>query len=231
MSIAVLLVEDDFDLAAAVVGSLELEGVICDHAADGVQGLELARSTAYDVLLLDIMLPRLSGIGVCERLRAEGVDTPILMLTARETLDDKVVGFNAGTDDYLTKPFEMDELLVRIRALSKRYSRQSRKLAVADLVMDLDTHEAARGSRPLQLTPTEWRLLETLAASSPRVVSRAKLERAVWGDVTPSSSSLKVYVSKLRKKVDAAPSARLIHTVPGVGVALAELKDEDGRDG
>ena len=220
MGIAVLLVEDDYDLAAAVVGSLELEGFICDHASNGPHGYELASTNTYDVLLLDIMLPGLSGIGVCEKLRKDGVTTPILMLTARDTLDDKISGFNAGTDDYLTKPFNMEELLLRIRALSKRFSRQSRKLSVADLEMNLDTHEAIRNGNPIQLTPTEWKLLEVLAVHSPKVVSRVQLEQIVWGDSIPSQSLLKVYLNKLRKKVDISTLPPIIQTLPGVGVVL-----------
>lgn len=226
MTLSVLLVEDDFDLAAAVVGFLELEEIACDHAANGVHGLELALAGDYDVLLLDVMLPRLSGVHLCEKLRGQGVDTPILMLTALDSIDDKIKGFNAGTDDYLAKPFEMEELLLRIRALSKRRSRQTRKLSVADLTMNLDTHEAVRGTTELQLTPTEWKLLEELAVNSPKVISRERLERAVWGEES-SESLLKVYLNKLRKKVDAEPFKPMIHTVPGVGVVLKpEDKDE-----
>jgi len=227
MSLTVLLVEDDYDLAAAVAGSLELEGIACDHAADGLHGFGLASRNAYDVLLLDVTLPRLGGLDLCSRLRQAGVGVPILMLTARDTLHDKVAGFDAGTDDYLTKPFDMEELLARIRALSKRYSRQCRKLAVADLEMNLDTHEAFRAGHPLHLTPTEWKLLEVLAANSPRVVSRSQLEETVWEDSMPSESSLKVYLSKLRKKVDAPPLPALIHTVQGVGVAMRAEEDHE----
>ncbi len=226
MAISALLVEDDYDLAQAVAGALELEGVICDHAANGRQGLELARANAYDALLVDVSLPRLDGLTLCETLRKEGVTTPILMLTARDRLEDKIAGFEAGTDDYLTKPFEMEELLARIRALSKRYSRQCRKLDAYGLEMNLDTREASREGLPLHLSPTEWKLLEILAMHSPRVLSRARLEQAVWDDRLPCQSSLKVYLNKLRKKVDAPPWRPLIHTLPGVGVAL-RVDDEN----
>ncbi|WP_432734546.1 response regulator transcription factor [Maridesulfovibrio sp. FT414] len=227
MGISVLLVEDDFDLAAAVAGSLEIEGIACDHASNGVHGLELATTNKYDVLLLDVMLPRMSGVNLCEKLRRNGVDTPVLMLTALDSLDDKIAGFNAGTDDYLPKPFEMEELLLRIRALSRRRSSQTRKLTVADLEMNLDTHEAFRQGTPLPLTPTEWKILEELALNSPKVVTRERLEHAVWDDSETSSSLLKVYINKLRKKVDAPPFAPMIHTVPGVGIVL---KAEDGNE-
>ncbi|WP_320171691.1 response regulator transcription factor [Maridesulfovibrio sp.] len=226
MSITVLLVEDDYDLAAAVAGFLELEGIVCDHASNGLQGLELAVANDYDVLLVDVMLPRLDGIGLCERLRKKAVDTPVLMLTALGSLDDKTAGFNAGTDDYLTKPFDMEELLLRIRALSRRRSRQVRTLEVGGLVMNLDTHEAVREGQPLLLTPTEWKILEELALNSPRVVSRNSLEQAVWGDSVPSQSLLKVYLNKLRKKVDAPPFSPMIRTLPGVGIVL----EQEGGD-
>ncbi|WP_027721874.1 response regulator transcription factor [Maridesulfovibrio zosterae] len=222
MGISVLLVEDDYDLAAAVVGSLELEGISCDHASNGMHGYELATQNDYDVLMFDVMLPRLSGIGLCDKLRKEGLDTPVLMLTALDTLDDKTAGFNAGTDDYLTKPFDMEELLLRIRALSRRYSRQSRKFIAAGLEMNLDTHEVWRNGQSLNLTPTEWKLLQELVMNSPKVVSRAKLEQAVWGDSIPSQSLLKVYLNKLRKKVDGPDFCPIIHTVPGVGVVLRQ---------
>jgi DNA-binding response OmpR family regulator len=227
MAISILLLEDDYDLAAAVVGSLELEGVICDHAADGLLAVDLALQNAYDVLVLDVMVPKLDGFGVCSRLRERGVATPILMLTACDSLDDKVSGFQAGTDDYMTKPFAMEELLLRIHALAKRYSRQVRRLTVSDLEMNLDTHEATRAGLDLKLTPTEWKLLEHLAENSPRVVSRTQLEQAVWGDSIPSQSSLKVYLNKLRKKVDTVEWAPLIHTLPGVGVVL-KAEDDHG---
>ncbi len=227
MAVSILLVEDDFDLAAAVVGFLELENISCDHAYNGVHGLELASNNIYDVLLLDVMLPGMSGISLCERLRKKGIDTPILMLTALDTLDDKIAGFNAGTDDYLAKPFEMEELQLRIMALSRRRSSQIRKLTVADLEMNLDSHEAFRGGTPLHLTPTEWKLLEELLINSPKVVSRDRLEQAVWEDSEPSSSLLKVYINKLRKKVDTPLYTPLIHTIPGVGIVL---KPEDASE-
>ena len=148
MHIHVLVVEDNFDLAGTVIDYLEAAGVVCDHARDGQAGLNLARANRYDVILLDIMLPRINGRQVCRQLREAGLQTPVLMLTALDTLQDKLDGFDAGADDYLLKPFELPELLVRLQALSRRRSGQAQRLQVDDLVMDLDSRQASRGGPP-----------------------------------------------------------------------------------
>ncbi len=215
-----LLVEDDLDLAATVVQYLELEGIACDHAANGLAGLTLMREQRYEVLLLDINLPKMDGLGVCQQLRSEGDDTPILMLTARDQLNDKVAGFNAGTDDYLVKPFELEELVVRVQALSRRRSGQTKLLQCADLVMNLNDKTVTRQGRPLKLSPTSWQLLEALMRASPQLLSRQRLEQVVWGDAPPDSNSLKVHLFNLRRAVDGEFKAALLHTVPGQGVVL-----------
>ncbi len=220
MKISALLIEDDFDLALTVVEYLELEGIVCDHASNGRAGLNLAQTNSYDVLLLDIMLPHMNGLNLCEAVRNEGLDTPIIMLTARDTLNDKIAGFNAGADDYLIKPFAMPELVMRIRALARRRSGQARLFSVSDLRMDLDKRKAFRGDRQLQLTPTCWTILEILMRDSPCVVPRRKLEWAIWGEESPGSNSLKVHIHKLRQQVDQAPAPPLIVTVPGHGYSL-----------
>lgn len=220
MSLFLLLVEDDFDLSATIVQYLELEGMTCDHAASGEAGLNLSQENDYDVLLLDIMLPRMNGLEVCEALRNAGQDTPILMLTARDTLDDKVAGFTSGTDDYLVKPFDMKELIMRIHALARRKSGQSKILSALNLAMHLDTKEAFRSGRKLALTPTGWILLETLIRLSPSVVSRDKLKQAVWGDEIPESNSLKVHLHNLRRQLDGPKESQILHTIPGHGYAL-----------
>jgi len=220
MSLNVLLVEDDRDLAASVADYLALEGIECDHAYNGQAGLNLATDNSYDVILLDIMLPRMDGLSVCEQLRGRGIDTPILMLTARDTLADKVAGFRAGTDDYLIKPFALEELTVRTMALSRRRSGQIQKLTVADLTMDLKQKQAARDGVSLSLTPTGWTLLETLMRASPEVVSRAALCEALWHDTPPDTDSLKVHLYKLRQQVDKPFEHTLIQTVTGHGFAL-----------
>ena len=217
----VLLVEDDLDLAATVVDFLEFESMSCDHAANGVAGLTLIEKHSYSVIILDINLPKMDGLSVCEQLRARGIDTPVLMLTARDSLRDKVAGFNAGTDDYLVKPFEIEELVVRLQALAKRRSGQLNQLAVAGVVLDLQAKAARRGERAVKLTPITFKLLESLMRASPNPVSRASLMQAVWGDEQPDSNSLKVHMHHLRKQLDGADEPRLIQTVTGFGFCLA----------
>ncbi len=220
MPLFLLLVEDNFDLAATVIQYLELEGMTCDHAASGEAGLNLARENNYDVLLLDIMLPRLNGLEVCQALRGDGHDTPVLMLTARDTLDDKLAGFDSGTDDYLVKPFDMAELIVRIKALARRKSGQAKVLNALDIAIHLDAGQAFCGERALKLTPTGWILLETLVRSFPSVVSRRKLEQAIWGEDIPESNSLKVHLHKLRQQINPPSEPPRLHTIAGHGYAL-----------
>lgn len=218
----VLLVEDDLDLAETVIQYLELEDIRCDHASNGVAGLELLNKSHFDCVLLDLNLPRLDGLSVCQQLRKKGDDTPVLMLTARCALEDKLQGFRSGSDDYLVKPFELDELVVRIQALARRRSGQVRLLSYADLEMNLDSRLATRAGQALKLSPTAWNLLETLLRASPNVVTRAELEEAVWGDDLPDSNALKVHLYHLRKQVDADFDKPLIQTIQGHGFALKE---------
>lgn len=219
-STSVLLVEDDRDLAASIADYLALENIECDHAYHGQAGLLLAEENSYDVILLDLMLPKLDGLSVCIRLRDQGIDTPILMLTARDTLQDKLAGFNAGTDDFLVKPFAMEELIVRIHALSKRRSGQIRTLQVGTLHLDLMQQIAKREDQLLTLTPTSWTLLEILMRASPAVVSRQKIEQSLWPEGIPNSNSLKVHLYNLRQQVDKAFDVPMIHTIPNRGFCL-----------
>ncbi|MES0880902.1 response regulator transcription factor [Roseibium sp. SCP14] len=218
----VLLVEDDMDLAATVADYLALEEIDCDHAYNGQAGIEAATNNRYDVVLLDLALPNVDGLTVCQTLRRSGVNCPVLMLTARDTLSDKVAGFEAGTDDYLVKPFAFEELVVRIRALVRRKTGWDQNLTVGDLQIDFNERKAKRVGRALRLTPTGWTLLETLARNSPSVVTREQLERAVWGDDVPDSNSLKVHLYKLRRQVQRPHESKLLHTVSGAGFALRE---------
>ena len=222
MTLQVLLVEDDLDLASTVVDYCAFEDIVCDHAANGVAGLELATRNSYQVLLLDINLPRMDGLELCEALRSKGIDTPVLMLTARDSLQDKIAGFDAGTDDYLVKPFELQELAARVHALAKRRSGQVKKLRVGSLQLDLQQKAAVREGAELKLSPTGWTLLETLMRASPAVVSRQQLEQAVWGDEPPDSNSLKVHLHKLRQAVDKDFEQPMIETVAGQGFAIRE---------
>ena len=226
MTLDMLLIEDDQDLAATVIQFLNIEGIRCDHAGNGLQGLTLSSQHRYDVILLDLNLPRLDGISLCQRLRQAGNDTPVLMLTARDQLADKLEGFSAGTDDFLVKPFELQELLVRVQALARRRSGQVRLLHYADLSMDIDRRQVSRAGHTLKLSPTGWRLLETLLRHAPAVVSRQALEEAVWSDELPDSNSLKVHMFHLRKAVDGGFAVSLLRTVPGHGFALNEGGDE-----
>lgn len=215
-----LLIEDDLDLATTVVDFLALSNCICDYAANGVQGLDLASSQDYDAILLDLNLPRLDGLSVCKRLRELGNDAPVLMLTARDQLKDTIDGFHAGTDDFLVKPFALDELLVRVQALTRRRSGQVKILRCADLEMNLASRELRRGGKPLHLAPASWKLLETLMRESPKAVPRKKLLDAVWGDEQPDSNSLKVHMFNLRKVVDRDFDSPLLHTIKGFGFAV-----------
>lgn len=194
-----LLIEDDLDLANTVIDFLSLEDIECDHASNGLSGLNLLNENHYDIVLLDLNLPRLDGLSVCESVRNQGNDIPILMLTARDQLKDKVAGFTNGTDDYLVKPFELDELVLRIKALSRRRSGESKRLQCADLMMDLTAKEVTRQGQILKLSPTGWQILEILLRASPNPVSRQEIERMIWGDELPDSNSLKVHLFYLCK--------------------------------
>lgn len=220
----VMLVEDDLDLAQTVVQYLELENIQCDHAANGVSGLELIKQQHYDVIILDINLPRMDGYSVCQALRDAGNDTSVIMLTARDQLDDKLEGFQAGTDDFLVKPFEMKELIVRLRALARRRSGETRQLKFADLEMNLRERTVKRSGQELHLSPTCWRLLETLMRNAPAVISRNELMESVWGEDMPDSNSLHVHLFNLRKAVDAPFERALIQTIPGHGFVLKETR-------
>ncbi|MFA0388986.1 response regulator transcription factor [Vibrio splendidus] len=221
-----LLVEDDLDLATAVIDYLDLEDIQCDHAANGLVGLHLIETNRYDAVILDLNLPKMNGLQVCENLRAQGIDTPILMLTARDTLDDKLTGFSKGADDYLIKPFAMEELIVRAQVLAKRRSGQVSRLSVSDLEIDLKQHQAYRAKSPLKLSPTALKILEVLMRSSPNPVSRETIMQGVWGDDQPDSNSLKVHIFNLRKQVDAEQDNKLLHTIAGKGFAIKELRQE-----
>ncbi|NOI31248.1 response regulator transcription factor [Vibrio coralliilyticus] len=221
-NLQLLLVEDDLDLAKAIVDYLALEDIQCDHAANGLSGLNLIQQGQYDTVILDLNLPKMNGLEVCARLREQGIDVPVLMLTAKDTLDDKLTGFSKGADDYLVKPFAMEELIIRAQVLSRRRSGQVTKLSVSDLEVDLQTQTAARSSEPLKLSPIGFKLLETLVRASPNTVSREKLMQSVWGDEQPDSNSLKVHMFNLRKAVDSRFETKLIHTITGRGFALKQ---------
>lgn len=215
----ILLVEDDRDLAASVVEYLESDGYECDHASDGKTALERVQAQAYAAIVLDVNLPRMDGFALCKAMREAGIATPCLMLTARDSLVDKLTGFRSGTDDYLVKPFDMAELSARLGALSLR-GRHIQRLVVADLVVDLEARTASRHGRPLSLSGREWDVLVHLARKSPSVVSREQLEDLLWPSGAPSTDALKMVLYRLRQVIDEGESSTLLHTIRGHGVAL-----------
>ena len=216
----VLTVEDDLDLAATIIDYMELESINCDHASNGVAGLNLLEQNHYDILVLDINLPKMDGLTLCETLRNKGMDIPVLMLTARDSLDDKLAGFESGADDYLVKPFALAELLVRIKALAGRRSGQIKRLQVHDLIFDIGQKSVTRNGQSVKLSPTGLKLLEALMRASPHPMSRSELIEQIWGEEKPDSNSLKVHVFRLRKAIDGGSTRCLIHTHPGIGFAL-----------
>ena len=218
----ILLVEDEPRLAAFVEKGLTEEGHVVDVAADGVTALSLAHVGRYDVIVLDVVLPGKNGLQVAAALRHQGMTTPILMLTARDTRADVIRGLDVGADDYLTKPFDFGELLARVRALGRRQpSLDSATVRFGDLELDRLQHEARRAGRRLDLTPTEFRLLEALMRVPGGVVSRTELLDRVWGmSFDPGTSLIDVHVANLRKKLEAGDHPRIVTAVKGVGFRL-----------
>jgi DNA-binding response OmpR family regulator len=218
----ILVVEDDVDLAQFIRKGLQEERYAVDVAADGEEGLELAMSIPYDLLIVDIMLPKLDGLTVCRRLRAAGNNVPVLLMTARTTVEDKVSGFDTGADQYLTKPFAFAELLARIRNLLRRGSPQDvTHLKVADLELDLVSHRVWRGGKEIVLTNKEFALLEYLLRNRNRVLTRTSIIDHVWGLThDPMTNIVDVHIRALRAKIDRNASLSLITTVRGVGYML-----------
>ncbi len=219
----ILIVEDEARLRDLIERTLRREGYEVDAEADGADGFERARTGAYDLLLLDLMLPTMSGLEISMRMRRQGIRTPILMLTARDSVDDRVAGLDAGGDDYLVKPFAFQELSARIRALLRRQGGDARTVAlkVEDLVLDRVRREAVRGERRTELTAREFALLEYLMNNAGRVLSRDQIISAVWpNDFEGGSNVVDTYVHYLREKIDKPPAKPLLRTVRGVGYAL-----------
>lgn len=218
-----LVIEDNRNLVANLFDYFESRGHALDAAPDGVTGLHLATTQVFDAVLLDWMLPRMDGREVLRRLRGEyGSIVPVIMLTARDELPDKIDGFRTGADDYLTKPFAMQELEVRLEALLARANGRNRRrvLQVADLTLDLSTLEAARAGQPLHLYPACRKLLEVLMQASPAAVTRQRLEYALWGDEPPDGDMLRSHIYELRRSVDGPFQTKLIQTLPRVGYRL-----------
>ncbi len=221
----VLIVEDERRLAQLVRRVLEEEGHTVDTAYDGEEGLAMAMEGSHDVIILDILLPEIDGIEVCQSLRRNKVDTPVLLLTALDSVEDRVRGLDAGADDYLPKPFAFQELLARVRALGRRkvQARDPSELRVDDLALDLRRRRAERGGRIIELSPKEFSLLEFLMRNQGRVVTRTQILDHLWGyDYATDSNLVDVYVAYLRRKVDRGNGRKLIRTVRGIGYALGD---------
>ncbi len=218
-----LLVEDDRTIAEFVARGLREAGFAVDHAADGDAGFDLAAVEPYDVAIVDLMLPKRDGLSLIESLRARGVATPVLILSARRSVDDRVRGLQTGGDDYLTKPFAFSELLARVQALVRRASRASEPttMSVADLSIDLLSRRVARAGTAIELRPREFALLEYLMRNAGKVVSKTMILSHVWDyNFDPQTNIVDVLVSRLREKIDRPFDRKLLHTVRGVGYVL-----------
>ncbi|MFC4275713.1 response regulator transcription factor [Achromobacter aloeverae] len=225
----ILIIEDDPDILGNMAHHLESRGYIVDCASDGMRGYRLAEQDNFDLIVLDLMLPRLDGYDLCRKLRKEAeLDTPIIMVTARDTLDDRLHGFDAGADDYLVKPFALAELSARIKALLHRArgGMQHRVLRVGDLELDLDTRRLSRAGEALRLPPAPLQLLTLLMRASPAVVHRARLEEALWRDSPPDSDSLRTHIHQIRQVIDKPYPEPLLHTVHGIGY---QMRSTDAR--
>ena len=222
-----LIVEDDATIADFVAKGLTEAGFAVDLAGNGARGLELAATGGYDVAIVDVMLPEIDGLTLIDRMRARGTRTPVLILSARRTVDDRVRGLQAGGDDYLTKPFAFAELLARVQALIRRSTgaTEPTRLTVADLTLDLLARRAERAGRALELRPREFSLLEYLMRNPGRVLSKTMILSHVWGyNFNPGTNVVDVLVSRLRERIDKDFEPKLLHTVRGVGYVLEPRK-------
>ncbi|RFA29310.1 DNA-binding response regulator [Alkalilimnicola ehrlichii] len=223
----VLIVEDNRDLAANIVDYLDARGHVADTAGDGVTGLHLAVTQDFDAIVLDLGLPGLDGSEVCRRLRDAGIATPVIMLTARGEIEDRIGGLELGADDYLVKPVSLRELEARLRAQVRRAQGglEQTRLQVADLILDERTRSVTRAGQPIQLARLDYQLLRLLLRESPAVVSRTRLETEIWGDTPPETDSLRSHIHRLRRVLDRPFKQPLLHTVHGVGYRLAALDE------
>jgi len=222
----ILVVEDEVKITRFIKKGLEMDHYTVETAYDGEEALEKIEINSYDLIILDIMLPKIDGIEVCRRARENKIETPIIMLTARDTVDDRVRGLDAGADDYLIKPFAFGELLARIRALLRREkSTKATKLKVADLVLNPATHEVFRGDKEIYLSSKEYRLLDYMMRRPGNVCTRTMIGEHIWGyNFNDDSNVIDVYISYLRKKVDSGFTSKLIHTIRDVGYKIQNKK-------
>jgi len=221
----ILLVEDDVKIASFIVKGLKAAGYAVDHARDGEEGLHMALTEPYDTAIIDIMLPKRDGLSLIEKIRREKIRTPVIILSAKSSIDDRVKGLQTGGDDYLTKPFAFSELLARVQALIRRAGglAEPTRLMVGDLSINLLTREVTRGDRKIELKPTEFSLLEYLMRSAERVVSKTMIMEHVWNyDFDPQTNVVEARICRLRDKIDRDFDKKLIHTIRGVGYVLKE---------
>ncbi|OUS28399.1 two-component system response regulator [Gammaproteobacteria bacterium 45_16_T64] len=224
----ILLIEDNAELAEAMADFLELQGATCDFAYSGSAGLEIAQQPHQaDVIILDLMLPNMSGFDVCTQLRASGITTPVLMLTACDTQSDQLQGFQVGIDDYVVKPCSMPLLWARLQALHRRNTPQADTLTIGPLTLYLKERRITRDDQELRLTPTGWQIISLLAKRSPNVVSRSELEEHAWPDTDVDARNVNVQLHQLRKAVDKPFDSPMIHTLTGVGICLREKDTEN----
>lgn len=221
----ILLVEDESDLAELTIDYLETLNIECDYAFDGANALTLIASNNYDVIVLDVNMPRMNGFSVCNSVRADGNSTPIIFLTAHDNLADKLNGFALGADDYLTKPFELEELAVRIQVLANRKNKtyQRQLFTLNTLSIDYQQRTVSRSEKLIALSPSQWKLLILLAKSSPEIVDRTTIENEIWPDQLPSKDMLKTLICRLRNLIDSTDELKLVHTVRGAGISLKVL--------
>ncbi len=225
----ILIIEDNPDIVANVYAFFEPKGYQLDNAHNGPSGLTLAAENTYDVILLDVMLPGMDGTQLCKALREKLHNkTPVLMLTARDTLSDKVAGFDSGADDYLVKPFSLVELEVRVRALIRRHQDEffEQDIKLGPLTLNIEKHTAYRDDIPLKLTPTGFKILQTLMQSYPNIVSKSELEEKVWGEDLPNSDALRTHLHSVRTQVDKPFDHAMLITVPGVGYQIISPEDK-----
>jgi heavy metal response regulator len=224
----VLIVEDEVKITRFIKKGLELEHYTVEVAYDGKEALDKAIINSYDLIILDIMIPKIDGIKVCKKLRQEKIDTPIIMLTAKDTIEDKIKGLDAGADDYLIKPFSFGELIARARALLRREKTvKSTKLKVADLELNPASHEVYRGSKEITLSSKEYKLLNYMMRRPGQICTRTMIGEHIWGyNFTDDSNIIDVYISYLRSKVDKGFKNRLIHTIRDVGYKIQDKKEK-----
>lgn len=216
----VLMAEDEADLAELTIDYLAVEGIDCDYAADGHIAINLLKTNQYDAIVLDVNMPKADGFAVCQWLQQQKIATPVIFVTARDSIEDKLYGFDIGADDYLTKPFELDELVARLKVLGRRKQTEARIFELDNLNIDFNAHQVTRAGQVLKLKPAQLQLLFLLAQHSPNTLTRAEIEQTIWPNQDVTNDMFKSLVSRLRSALDGAEQSPLLHTIRGIGLAL-----------